>query len=150
MISAQHILCFGPGDWWHMNPSCTRHIMRRLADRNTVLYVNPFSADLPGRGASRRGLAQRVGRKLRSLARCLRRADQRLYTFTPFFIPAQGNPRIDRLNNALIRAQLRGVCRMLGVRPSLLWLENPRAADAFLIATYRGCLLTAASVSSSV
>jgi glycosyltransferase involved in cell wall biosynthesis len=127
-LRGQDILCFGPTDWWHRNPSCTSHIMQRLAEWNRVLYINPFSADLPA-GISR-GLGRRVWRKLRSTLVCFRKVRDRLYTFSPVFVPRHGRPTIDRINNALLQAQIRSVCRLLSMRPTIVWFENPRAADA--------------------
>lgn len=128
MLEGRDILCFGPTDWWHMNPSCTTHIMRRLSTWNRILYVNPFSSDLPARPT--RGLGRRVLRKALSCLGGLRRVNVALHTFSPVFLPRHGHPTIDRLNNLGVRTQLRAVLRVLGMRPDLLWLENPRAADA--------------------
>ena len=131
MLSGQSILCFGPSDWWGMNPSCTTHIMRHLARENRVLYVNPFSSDLlAGVGKERRrGLASRIGRKARSVLKWLRRPQKNLHVFSPLFVPIQGRPFFDRLNNGLLRMQLGLVSRaLLSPRP-ILWVENIRAAD---------------------
>ena len=48
-----------------MNPTCTTHIMRRFAHNNRVLYVNPFSADMPNHLS--RGLGLRILRKLKGM-----------------------------------------------------------------------------------
>ena len=128
MLRGRDILCFGPGDWWHMNPSCTTHIMRRLSTCNRILYVNPFSSDLPARPT--RGIGRRVLRKAVSCLRGLRRVSGTLHTFSPVFLPRQGHRTIDCLNNLSVRGQLSAVIRLLGMRPNLLWLENARAADA--------------------
>ncbi len=102
--------------------------MRRLATTNHILYVNPFSSDLPTRPT--RGLGRRVMRKAASCLRGLRRVSPSLHTFSPVFLPLQGHRAIDRLNNLSVQAQLRIVAQILGIRPDLLWLENPRAAEA--------------------
>jgi glycosyltransferase involved in cell wall biosynthesis len=132
MIGGHDIVCFAPSDWWAMNPSCTTHIMSELARGNRVLYINPFSSDLLGStGAGRRrGLAARLGRKLRSLARGVRKPAENLYVFSPLFLPLQGRPFSDAVNNLGLRLQIKGLCRLLGFRHPILWLENVRAADA--------------------
>jgi glycosyltransferase involved in cell wall biosynthesis len=114
-----------------MNPSCATHIMRRLAVRNKVLYINPFSSDLRGvsKNGSTRGLAQRLTRKTRSLLRCLQHPEKNLYVYSPVFLPVQGKSHIDRMNNTLLTAQLDLVCRHLGITKPLFWMENIRAAD---------------------
>jgi hypothetical protein len=48
ILQNQDIVCFAPGDWWGMNPSCTTHIMKKLAEKNKVIYINPISSDLFG------------------------------------------------------------------------------------------------------
>lgn len=129
-IEGQDILCFAPSDWWGMNPSCTTHIMKRLAGANRVLYVNPFSSDLLGvsRG-KRRGFSQRLIRKAKSLSRWLRKPQKGLSVFSPFFIPIQGKRIVDGLNNRLLLWQIQAACRLSGLRNPILWLENLRAAD---------------------
>jgi len=128
MIEEHDIVCFGPGDWWQMNPSCTQHIMRRLSKRNRVLYVNPISSDLPAKVS--RGIGKRLLRKAKSTLRTVRRESANLHTMSPVFLPVQGRPGLDRFNNWVIRRQIAVVLRVLRLRPSILWLENARAADA--------------------
>jgi glycosyltransferase involved in cell wall biosynthesis len=132
MLSGRQILCFGPSDWWSMNPSCTTHIMCRLAHANRVLYVNPFSSDLRAATGSgqRRGLGTRIARKLKSLTRGLRKPAEHLYVFSPLFVPIQGRRVLDAFNDFCLRSQIRGVCRLLRFDRPILWLENVRAADA--------------------
>lgn len=128
MIKGLEILCFGPGDWWHMNPNCTMHTMRRLSKHNRILYINPFSSDFPK--GIRSGLFRRIRRKLLSIVQSVRRVSDHLYTFSPVFFPLHGNRWIDGLNNLSIRIQIAIVCCVLRMRPSTLWIENVRAADA--------------------
>jgi len=132
MLKQQDIICFGPSDWWAMNPSCTTHIMSHLVPANRVLYVNPFSSDLLGStGAGRRkGISARIARKLRSLRQGLKNPTENLYVFSPLFLPIQGRSFADGLNNACLKTQLRSVCKRLGFESPILWLENARAADA--------------------
>jgi len=102
--------------------------MRRLAQHNRVLYVNPFSADLPG--ALSREAGRRIWRKLRNTLTCFRRADATLYIFSPVFLPRHGHALIDSVNNTVLRVQITQLVRTLGMHPTLVWFENPRAADA--------------------
>lgn len=120
------IICFGPSDWWGMNCSCTTHIMQRLALTNKVLYINPFSSHFQG---IKKGLSKRIERKIKSLSKWLCKPAPNLHVFSPIFLPFQGNDIIDGLNNAFLRMQIKGVCRYLGIKKPLLWMENPRAAD---------------------
>ncbi|MCE5187078.1 MAG: glycosyltransferase [Planctomycetaceae bacterium] len=138
MLKDRSIICFAPSDWWGMNPSCTTHLIKRFARHNRVLYVNPFSSDLLGvTGGKRKGVTGRVIRKLKSLAKWLRKADENLYIFSPVFIPVQGSTSVDRINNMLLIFQLRVACGIVGIRDPLIWMENLRAAD--LLKHYRNC-----------
>jgi glycosyltransferase involved in cell wall biosynthesis len=126
MLENYHIICFAPSDWWAMNPSCTIHIVKRLANKNKVLYVNPFSSDLLG---EKKGVSKRILRKIKSIAKWVRNPQRNLYVFSPLFLPLQGNKIIDSFNNALLKAQLTSVCQLLGIKHPILWVENLRAAD---------------------
>jgi len=133
MLEGHDIVCFGPSDWWTMNPSCTTHIMSRLAHANRVLYVNPFSSDLVSAAVGsgqRRGLGVRMVRKLKSLTRGLRKPAPNLHVFSPLFVPIQGRPVFDAFNDFCLQSQIRGVCRLLRFDRPILWLENARASDA--------------------
>lgn len=113
-----------------MNPSCTTHIMKRLACANRVLYVNPFSSDLLGvRKGKRKGFSQRLMRKAKSLSRWLRKPQANLSVFSPLFLPIQGKRLVDALNNRFLLGQIRAACRLSGLRNPILWVENIRSAD---------------------
>ncbi len=127
MLQGYTIICFAPNDWWGMNPSCTTHIMRRLAKDNKVLFINPFSSDLGG--GIRKGFAGRLKRKLKSLLKYFRQAEKNLYVFSPIFIPFQGNRVIDAMNNVWLKMQIRLIQKKLGGSKTLLWIENIRASD---------------------
>lgn len=126
MLEGYDIICFAPTDFWGMNPSCTTHIMKMLSRKNLVLYVNPFSSDLAG---ERRGIWRRVPRKIKSMAKFLRRVGNNFYVFSPWFLPIQGTKTFDALNNLLLRVQLGIVRHITGIHRPLLWIENLRAAD---------------------
>jgi len=128
MIEGFNIVCFGPSDWWGMNPSCTTHIMRRLAKRNKVLYINPFSSDLLAVTTSN-GLMRRIVRKLKSISKFIRQPEEGLYVFSPVFLPIQGKQFIDATNDFLLKLQIKIVCTFLRMSKSILWVENLRAAD---------------------
>lgn len=127
MIEGYDIICFGPSDWWGMNPSCTTHIMQKLATKNKILYVNPFSSDLLG--AVKKGFGRRVVRKLKSILRFLRRPQINLYVFSPIFFPFQGIKIIDAVNNFFLRLQIKIICLFLRMSKPILWVENIRVAD---------------------
>lgn len=128
MLHGHNIICFGPTDWWAMNPSCTTHIMKKLIRNNRVLYINPFSSDLLGITTTS-GLIRRITRKLKSLSKFIRRPHKGLYVLSPVFLPIQGKRLIDVFNNFLLRLQIKIVCWLLRMSKPILWVENLRAAD---------------------
>lgn len=128
MLENHDIICFAPSDWWGMNPSCTTHIMQKLAAKNKILYVNPFSSDLFG--AIKKGFGRRIVRKLKSIFRFLRRPKDHLYVISPVFFPFHGYKVIDAINNFFLRLQIKIACSFLQMSEPLLWIENPRAANA--------------------
>lgn len=129
ILKDHDIVCFGPSDWWGMNPSSATHIMQRLAKTNRILYINPVSSDLLG-VRNRKGVAARILRKLKSMMRLFKRVDHNLYVISPFFVPIQGNPLLDGINNIMLRIQLGLAMLLLGFKRPLLWVENIRAADS--------------------
>jgi glycosyltransferase involved in cell wall biosynthesis len=129
MLGNYDIVVFGPSDWWGMNPSCSTHLMRRFAKKNRVLYINPFGSDVLGGVKRKKGLIPRILRKLKSIAKYLRQLEKNLYVFSPIFLPLQGKPWIDAINNLLLKLQFKAVCYFLGILKPVLWLENVRAAD---------------------
>jgi len=90
--------------------------------------VNPISSDLLA-VRSWRGFLARINRKLNSLLKFTRRAGNNLYVLSPLFLPFQGNPALDWVNNTLLKFQLKILMSFLGIKRPLLWIENVRAAD---------------------
>jgi glycosyltransferase involved in cell wall biosynthesis len=126
MIENFDIICFSPSDWWGMNPSSAMHIMKRLAEKNRILYINPFSSDLLG---EKKGMLKRIPRKVKSISKWMRNPQRNLFVFSPIFLPFHGIPFIDNLNNVLLRKQILSVCKLIGIKRPILWVENLRAAD---------------------
>jgi glycosyltransferase involved in cell wall biosynthesis len=128
MLKNNDIVCFGPSDWWGMNPSCATHIMSRLTQCNRIIYINPISSDILGmRGKT--SLSARIFRKIKSALKFFRKVDKHLYVVSPLFVPMQGNRFVDTINNKIIEAQLKLLMLFLNFKDPLLWIENIRAAD---------------------
>jgi len=128
MIKDKDIICFGPGDWWGMNPSCATHIMNILSTQNRILYINPISSDLLGM-RDKKGVLPRIVRKLKSVLKFIKNPKPDLYVVSLIFLPLQGNPVIDRINNMLVTMQLKLLLSFFKMKQPLLWIENIRAAD---------------------
>lgn len=96
--------------------------------RNRIIHINPISSDLLGIRA-RKGLYTRIVRKLRSFLKFFRQVNPNLYVLSPVFLPFQGNPVLDRINNIILKTQLTTVMFLLRMKKPLLWIDNVRAAD---------------------
>jgi glycosyltransferase involved in cell wall biosynthesis len=131
LLSGESIVCFASEDWWYHNPQSTSHLMQAFArNGNRVLFVNCTGLRSP---SSRRDpfAWKRVRNKLRSFARLLRRAEPRLYVFTPVALPLTERARSATLwlNRVLLPLQMRLLATLLGFRSPILWVANPAVKD---------------------
>ncbi|MEQ8850312.1 MAG: glycosyltransferase [Phycisphaerales bacterium] len=125
------VVCFAGTDWWyHPRGHSECQIMRRLARRTTVLWVNSIGMRAPKPGVARNPLG-RYWRKLKSTLRGLRRDAGGMWVYSPVFIPRY-SPRFVRINGWLVRAQVRMLCRLLGIKRPSAWVTVPTAAHAAL------------------
>lgn len=118
------IICFA-GDVWDGNPHSRHHLMRRLAGRWDVLFVE----GLPMRSVTvrSRGELRRVARKLRGRAG-LREVEPHLHVLRPPPIPPAGRAGRGALL-ATVRAQVLHARRRLGLGgPAVSWFSQPIAA----------------------
>jgi glycosyltransferase involved in cell wall biosynthesis len=116
MLTGQSILCFAPGPWQDMWRS--RHqIMSRLAQSNTVLWVEPRPALRRMRQALAGQVSWRPGPQ---------HVRDGLHVFhSPIWLPSTG-PRLLRTNaDRLYRASLKRAMRRLGMDQPILWLYLP-------------------------
>src|SRR5258708_38669628 len=126
-LSGQSIVCFAGEDWWSQRPRSKNHILKRLAQRNRVLFVNSITMGLPSIGNP--DFFQKIRRKLRSYLRWLRKAPEGLWVMTPINVPLYGSPAVRALNRLLLVLQLRLVMFFLNLRHPIVWVAIPTAAD---------------------
>ncbi len=126
-LSGKSIICFAGEDWWIHHPHSKNHILKRLAGRNKVLFVNSISMGLPS--VSNADFFLKIRNKLRSCVRWLKRVPGGLYVMTPLNFPVYGSPVGRFINRWLLALQLRFVMRMLGMRRPIVWVAIPSAAD---------------------
>src|SRR6266478_2351568 len=126
-LSGQSIVCFAGEDWWYHHPHSKNHILKRLAQRNRVLFVNSITMGLPSIGNP--DFFQKIRRKLRSYLRWLRKAPEGLWVMTPINVPLYGSPVARALNRLLLVLQLRLVMFILNLRHPIVWVAIPTAAD---------------------
>jgi len=120
VLEGVSILCFAND--WGGDPTSKTHIMRRLATKNRVLWVNSVGMRRPT--ASRRDLRRMVAKVRRSLGGCVE-VEPNLFVANPLVLPFPGVALVDRLNAGILAAWLRRLCRRLGIDRPILWTFPP-------------------------
>lgn len=120
MIEGRNIICIASNYWY--DPTSKHHVMRLLAERNHVIWVNYHASRRPT--ATARDLSAAVG-KLRQIARGPRDAGPAMTVITPLVLPLPGNAAARAVNASLLTRQVRGVLRRLPARPVQLWSFAP-------------------------
>ncbi len=128
MLNGKSIVCFGGEDWWYHHPHSKNHLMRRFARAgNRCIFVNSISMGLPGLG--HKDLLPRVARKLRSYAKLARRTPEGITVVSPASLPFFGSRAARAANRLLLKAQLRALMRLRGLKEPVLWVAIPTAAE---------------------
>lgn len=120
------IICIGGSDWWYHNRGhFDFQVMRRFARTLPVLYVNSLGVRMPG--AAKPGqFAEKIQRKLQSLARGVVNVENNFWVFSPFNIPGQTGKTI---TGFALAPQIRIAARRAGITKPLLWMHCPAGAD---------------------
>lgn len=120
MLEGRSIICFAHD--WEGDPTSKTHLMRILARRNRILWVNSVGMRRPT--ATRRDLRRLLAKGGRALRRP-RAALPNLLVADPPALPLPGVPAVDRLNAWLLAAWLRRLCRRHDLRRPILWTFLP-------------------------
>ncbi|MHC4984279.1 MAG: glycosyltransferase family protein, partial [Planctomycetota bacterium] len=120
MIEGRKILCFASG--YDAPPTSKHHVVRLLAERNVVLWVNYHASRRPGPG--RADLLRAAGR-MRRVMNGLSRARRNLYVLTPMVLPLPGSAWARRVNRAMLGGQIRAALGSLGAGPLQVWSFCP-------------------------
>lgn len=118
----QDIVCVGSALWATQAPLNVHHVMRRLAPRNRVLYVESLGLRAPAASA---GDWRKVARRLAGWLRGLARSPEGVWLLSPPLLPWHGRAWVRALNRRLLVAALRGAMRRLGMRNPILWIFLP-------------------------
>lgn len=125
-------VCFSAQDWWYHNRAHSDfQLMRSIAADRKVLVVNSIGMRMPTPGRSTQ-VARRILRKLRSVAKLVRRPIPELpnfYVASPLPLPFYGSPLARRVNAVLVRTQVRAACLALGLRRPVIMVTIPTAWD---------------------
>ena len=120
MLEGQSIICFAND--WNSDPTSKTHIMRILARRNRILWVNSIGMRRPT--ASHADLTRIVGKLRRTLQGCVEVAPN-LFVANPLVLPLPGIAAADVLNTFVLSTWLRWLCRRHGLDRPILWTFLP-------------------------
>ncbi|OLC64129.1 MAG: hypothetical protein AUH69_12830 [Actinobacteria bacterium 13_1_40CM_4_65_12] len=123
MLEGQSIICFAND--WGGDPTSKAHIMRILAKKNRVLWVNSIGMRRPT--ASRADLKRMITKLRRSLAGW-QEVEPNLFVMDPLVIPLPGVALADWLNAKILATSLRRLCRRHGFEQPLLWTFQPHVS----------------------
>ena len=124
MIQGQDIICFCND--WDADPLSKKHIMKRLAAQNHVLWINSIGNRRPTASVSD---ARRIVKKLGAFLRGCKCVEKNIHVFSPLALPFHGSAMARRFNRAWMEIQIRWVCRRLGFRNPITYTFVPWSAD---------------------
>ncbi len=122
-LEGRNIVCFSTADWDTLLPTNKHQLMRRLARRNRVLYIETIGTRAP-RAGSKTDLL-RIGRRLKRALEGSRRRENRLWTLSPVVRPDWSTPAKRTVNRAAFAAQAGGVLEHF--RGAVAWVYSPYA-----------------------
>jgi hypothetical protein len=130
MLKGKDIICFAGEDWWYHNPHSNLHIMQSFAKHNRVLFVNSIGIRMPSMGKDK-FFWKKVGGKLRSMMRYLKKGQENIWVLTPFALPilAKYEKLITAINNKLIIFQMNIVLALLKFKNPIIWVTLPTVKD---------------------
>jgi len=120
VIAGRNIVCVASN--WFEHPTSKHHVMRILAERSHVLWVNYHASRRPAlTGSDSRLIVQR----LRAACRGRRRVAPAIDVLSPLLLPLPACRLARRFNAGMMTRQLRAALRALPRRPMQLWLFTP-------------------------
>lgn len=120
MLQGESIICFAHD--WGGDPTSKTHIMRILARRNQILWVNSVGMRRPT--ASTRDLGRLTAKLRRALQGCIE-VEPNLFVANPLVFPLPGSPWADRLNALILAGALRRLARRHRLEAPILWTFLP-------------------------
>jgi glycosyltransferase involved in cell wall biosynthesis len=123
MLEGQNIICFAKD--WSEDPTSNNHVMKMLARRNRVLWLNSIAMRAPKLG-SKSDLTKMV-RKLKSFTDGPVEVAENLWTYTPIVVPLPHSPGAAAINRQILRWTLTVLRRKLKMDSYQLWTFLPNA-----------------------
>ena len=124
-MTGENVVCFAKD--WDGHPTSNTHLMRLLARRNRVLWLESVAMRAPHVGSGRD--LRRMARRLAAAARGVRRVEADLWVASPLVLPLPHSPWASALNRRLLRWTVGRLCRRLGMERFQVWTFLPTAGD---------------------
>jgi glycosyltransferase involved in cell wall biosynthesis len=122
-MEGENIICFAKD--WSEDPTSNNHVMRLLARKNRVLWLNSISTRAPKLSSS--SDLQKIARKVRDFTRGPVEVAPNLFVYTPIVVPFPHMPGATTINQGILRTTLAALRRRLGMQEYQLWSFLPTA-----------------------
>jgi glycosyltransferase involved in cell wall biosynthesis len=123
-MNAENIICFAND--WGADPLSKKQVMRRMARKHRILWVNSINNRRPRLARKDFG---RVLHKLTHFYHGLTQVDERIWVLAPLYIPFHSVRLLRIVNRKLLGWQIRRAARRLGIENPITWACVPNAAD---------------------
>jgi glycosyltransferase involved in cell wall biosynthesis len=130
-LENRDIVCFAND--WSGDPLSKKHVMRRLARKNRVLWINSLGNRAPR--ASTRDL-KRIFDKLQRFAGGLYEVERNIHVLSPIAVPSYRSPLMRRINEVVVGSTVRAAMKRLDFKRPLLYTFVPASA---WVADQLGC-----------
>jgi glycosyltransferase involved in cell wall biosynthesis len=124
-MTGENIVCFAKE--WTEDPTSNNHVMRLLAERNEVLWLNSIATRTPKLGS--KDDVAKIKRKLRSLGQGPREVSQGLHVFTPLVLPFPHSRAATVANKQILRGTIAALRHKLRMKKFQAWSFIPPAAE---------------------
>ncbi len=124
MVEGKEIICFAND--WDGEPLSKKHIMKRLARKNRILWVNSIGNRSP---KVNRNDIQRIFKKINQFFNGVKQVEENLYVFSPVMIPFYHSKALRKINQWILAKMLRRKLKELGFKKPITWTFAPSSAD---------------------
>jgi len=124
MIRDKNIICFASG--WNYHPTSKHHVMRRLSEQNSVIWVNWHASRRPRLAWT--DLCHMAGR-LWQIRQGPRAVSDSITVVTPCQLPLPGSSAARLFNARVVSRAIKGILRRLPPRPVQIWSFAPDVAE---------------------
>jgi len=125
MMTGENIICFAKE--WTEDPTSNNHVMRLLAEKNKVLWLNSIATRTPNLGS--KDDVAKIKRKLQTLGQGAREVAPGLNVFTPLVLPFPHSAAATMANRQILKGTLAALRLSLGMKGFQAWSFIPTAAE---------------------